>query len=147
MRQFHLGDILSVTTDRLLSPSGVDGLYDILNYMTGDNLFTHQLCRASEQCKPYLCAQYPQFDPAENPDLLFAIGELVLMMKSVDGLPNPQPADRSNLFGGWLSKLTTKYGETHPVLAISEGAYFGRNPLEELAEMVPAEKIIPVVIT
>lgn len=44
-RNFHLGDILSVTTGCLLSPRRMEGVYDILNFMTADNLFTHQLGR------------------------------------------------------------------------------------------------------
>lgn len=146
MREFHLGDILSITMGRLVSPRHIDGVYDILNYMTGDNLFTHQLGRASEQCRPYLCAQYPQFDPAENPELQFAIGELILMLAAVEKWPNPQDADKSDVVGGWLSKLTAQYGEMHPVLILPEGMYVGKDPIEELAERIPAERIIPVVV-
>ena len=59
-KKFHLGDVLSITTGRLVSPRHMDGVYDILNFMTGDNLFTHQLPRASDECKPHLLAQFPQ---------------------------------------------------------------------------------------
>ncbi len=59
-RAFHIGDILSVTTGIFVSPDGIGGLYDILNYMTGDDLYTHQLPRASQQCRPALLAQHPQ---------------------------------------------------------------------------------------
>ena len=58
-KTFHLGDILSVTTSRLVSPRHIDGVYDILNWMTGDNLFTHQLPRASRECEGPLLAQHP----------------------------------------------------------------------------------------
>lgn len=53
-RRFHIGDILSVTTGRLTSPRGMDGIYDILGYMTDDSPFTTQLGRFAEECKPYL---------------------------------------------------------------------------------------------
>ena len=59
-KKFHLGDILSVTMGRLVSPRHMDGIYDILNFMTGDNLFTHQLPTASRVCKPDLLRQHPQ---------------------------------------------------------------------------------------
>ena len=58
-KQFHLGDVLSVTSDFLLSPRKIDGVYDILNYMTGDDLYTHQLPRASKECKPWLLRKHP----------------------------------------------------------------------------------------
>lgn len=59
-RSFHIGDVLSITTGRLLSLRHMEGVYDILNFMTGDNLFTHQLPRASDECRPYLLRQHPE---------------------------------------------------------------------------------------
>jgi|SRR6185369_9185846 len=59
-RSFHLGDVLSITTGFLLSPRGIEGVYDILNFMTGDSLYTHQLPRASRECSPFILAQHPQ---------------------------------------------------------------------------------------
>lgn len=53
-RRFHVGDILSITTGRLTSPRGMDGIYDILGYMTDDSPFTTQLGRFAEESKPYL---------------------------------------------------------------------------------------------
>lgn len=53
-RRFHIGDVLSITTGRLISPRGMDGIYDILGYMTDDSPFTTQLGRFAEECKPYL---------------------------------------------------------------------------------------------
>lgn len=52
-KTFHIGDILSVTTSRLVSPSHIDGVYSILNWMTCDNLYTHQLPRAADECAPF----------------------------------------------------------------------------------------------
>ncbi len=60
IKKFHLGDVLSITTQRLVSPRHMVGVYDILNFMTGDNLFTHQLPRAANECKPYLLEQFPK---------------------------------------------------------------------------------------
>ena len=44
---YDLGTVLSVTTGTLLTKIG--NVYKILNYMTGDNLFTHQLPRVSKE--------------------------------------------------------------------------------------------------
>lgn len=59
-KQFHISDVLSVTTGRLVSTRHMAGIYEILNHMTNDQLFTHQLPRASAECKPWLIRQYPQ---------------------------------------------------------------------------------------
>lgn len=59
-REFDLGDILSITDGKLVSPRHMNGVYDILNFMTGDNLFAHQLPRASKECRGPLLLQLPQ---------------------------------------------------------------------------------------
>ena len=46
-KRFHISDILSITTGRLVATRHVEGIYDILGFMTGEELFTHQLPRAS----------------------------------------------------------------------------------------------------
>ncbi|KAF0156252.1 MAG: hypothetical protein FD189_1057 [Elusimicrobia bacterium] len=56
-KEFSLGAVLSVATGTLLCP--IDEIYGILNHMTGDNLFTHQLPRAFRACEPEIKRQYP----------------------------------------------------------------------------------------
>ena len=58
--QFHIGVVLSVTTGKLLSRGGIGACYKILNYMTGDELHTHQLPRANKAARPAVLAQHPQ---------------------------------------------------------------------------------------
>jgi hypothetical protein len=53
-RRFHIGDILSITTGKLVSPRLISGVYDILGYMTDDTPYTTQLGRFKEECLPYL---------------------------------------------------------------------------------------------
>lgn len=55
---FDLGTVLSITDGHLFAP--ISEVYEILNFMTGDNLFTHQLPRACEECRPVLLRKYPQ---------------------------------------------------------------------------------------
>lgn len=38
MKAFHIGDVLTVTTGRLVSPRHMYGVYEILNFLTGDRL-------------------------------------------------------------------------------------------------------------
>ena len=58
-KPFNLSDVLSITTGRLVSFRHMEGIYDILNHMTGDDLFTHQLPRAMEVCAPVLLSDHP----------------------------------------------------------------------------------------
>jgi hypothetical protein len=137
-RQFHLGDILSVSHDRLVSLSLMDGLCKILNFMTGDELFTHQLPRASRECRPHLKRQLPFLD---SPEIDFAEAELGELLNTPSGKRDPE-----NVVKGWLVKMVAKYGEMHPVEPIPTADHERRNPLTELAEMVGPERVIAVVV-
>lgn len=86
-KTFHIGDVLSITTGKLVSPRHMDGIYDILNFMLGANLFTHQLGYASEECRPVLLKQFPQ-------------------LAEVDA----SGVNENNL-ASWLVEQSTKYGE------------------------------------
>lgn len=71
IRRFHVGDILSVITGWMVSPRGMEGIYDILGYMTKDSPFTTQLGRFAEECKPHLRQQFDEalaayYEPSEE---------------------------------------------------------------------------------
>jgi hypothetical protein len=112
--QFHLGDILSITTNRLVSPDHIDGVYRIIDYMTGIPHFTHQLPRGADACRPYLLRQHPWL---------------------ADVVPPKKFRDENHVVE-WLSDLTSQYGERHVVDPLPCGDYVGREPLTELAEMM-----------
>lgn len=59
-RTFHIGDILSVVTGKLLSPRKMEGVYDILNFMTGDSIVTHAIPRAIDEMREPILDQHPQ---------------------------------------------------------------------------------------
>lgn len=67
--RFHIGDILSVTTGVLVSLDHAGGLYNILGYMTGESLMTHQLIRASDECEGSLKAQHPDLADIKVPEI------------------------------------------------------------------------------
>lgn len=109
-RTFHLGDILSVTTGCLVSPRHMGGVYDLLNYMTGDNLFTHQLPRANQECEGPLLAQHPDLADVEVPAT----------------------------FGGkdhveaWLAEQVVRFGEYRDVRPLPAADHTRINPITEL---------------
>ena len=119
-RLFHLGDVLSITTGCLVSPRHMDGIYDILNFMTGDNLFTHQLPRARDECRPYLLAQHPQ-------------------LSSVSG----NGVTREN-FKEWLESKCAEFGEQLQVNPLPDHAHEFIDPMSELAEKIHPSKIITI---
>lgn len=94
-RKFHLGDVLSVTTGRMLSPRNMDGLLDVVNFTMGyenadclDGGLPFTLICVADGCKLELFKQFPQ-----------------LRKVSTSGLNEKN-------YRAWLAKQITKYGET-----------------------------------
>lgn len=107
MAKFCIGDVLSITTGRLVSREGMDGVYKILNYMSGENLMTHQLPRVSRECKPVLLEQYPQ------------LGEIDASGVNKDNLEV------------WLAKQANKYSEYLEVTPLLKSQHKHVNPFDE----------------
>ena len=114
MAKYHLSDILSVTTGKLLSSRHVSGIYDILNYMTGENLFTHQLPRALKSCTPHILKQYPQLAKIEF-DIELQNENTILI---------------------WLQKQIKKYGDYLEITPLTAGEYEAQDPIYELVGML-----------
>jgi len=121
-KEFHLGDVLTITTGRVLGVNGMDGIYKILNYMTGENLFTHQIPRASQQARPHIITQHPQ------------LANVVL----------PDEINNDNC-KAVVEELCAKHGAWFSLEPIAEDLQRPCNPIEELTGMIPAEKIVTVV--
>lgn len=120
-RMFGLGAILTVTNDRMLV-GDIGDIYGLLNFMTGDNLFTHQLPRAAGECKPALLAQHPQLGDVDVPELPDA-----------------------DAYMTYLANLEKVLGAELAVTPLDAGAHKHINPLTELADMMPGKPIITVI--
>jgi hypothetical protein len=119
-RNFHIGDILSITDGHLVSPRLIAGVYDILNFLTGDNLYTHQLGRAMDECRPHLLTLHPQLASVDS--------------SSVTG----------ENWQAWLDDRVKEFGETLPVTPVPKGVHEVKDPIQELEEMVGPERVIVV---
>lgn len=67
-RSFHIGDILSITTGRLVSPTGMDGVQAVLNFMTSDDLTVTELLEAAPTVRPAIRTQLPWTAEVVTPD-------------------------------------------------------------------------------
>ncbi|MER6738226.1 DUF7736 domain-containing protein [Streptomyces puniciscabiei] len=115
-RAFALSDVLSVTTEKLLSRRHMDGIYDILSYMTGQSLFTHQLPHACDKAKPALLEQHPQ----------------------LVGVCPPDGLDQHDLLA-WLTEAERVHGETLDVQPLTDWQH--RDPIEDACDKVGADKV------
>jgi hypothetical protein len=121
MRRFHIGIVLSITHDALMSPTRppISGIYEILNYMTGDNLYTHQLPRAALECRPFILGQHPQ-------------------LAEWTGGVTPENVHQR------IYEAVKQFGQTLEIAPLPRDAHERIDPLSELAEMVHPEKIVVV---
>lgn len=119
---YHLGDLLSVTTDRLLSPDHIHGVARLLTHMTGDTLMTHQLPLASDAMVPELLAQFPWL---------------------ADVKP-PRGADSTDLIA-WLSRAVSVHGEHH-VVQPAPHAWGDHDPMRDYHNQYPGGTVLPVVL-
>lgn len=119
-REFHIGDILSVTTGRLVSPRHIGGVYDILGWMVGESLMTHQLPRVSRECEPFLREQHPDLAAVQVPDDLR--DEHAVM--------------------SWLSHMVSVHGETRAVPKLPAEDHTPIDPITEIKMIRPDMPII-----
>jgi hypothetical protein len=119
-RSFALGDVLTITTERLVSRDHMDGVYRILNFMTGDDLFTHQLPRASRECRPALLAQHPELAEVEVPDE-FRDGEHVY---------------------AWLTEQEQRFGDSLDIEPLGADDHTVIDPIAEIKMLRPDMPVI-----
>lgn len=123
LRTFHIGDILSVTTGLLVSPRHMDGMYDLLGYMTGDELWTHQLPRACDECEPSLREQFPDLAAVVPPEF-----------------------ESSEQVWGWLEEQVAAHGETREVAPLAPAEHTSIDPISEFKMMRPDADVIAVAV-
>lgn len=64
---FDLGTILTVITCKVLTK--IENVYKFLKYMTGEDIYTHQLLRVMDECTPVILRKYPQLSDVDVCDV------------------------------------------------------------------------------
>ncbi|MEJ8671876.1 hypothetical protein WKI71_36590 [Streptomyces sp. MS1.AVA.1] len=114
-----LADVLSITTERLLSRRHMEGIYETLRTMTGQDVFNHQIPTVADAVAPALMEQHP----------------------FLADLTPPAGADPADLMA-WLIEAERVHGETITVTPIADRQH--RDPIEDACDMVGAEKVFVV---
>ncbi len=57
-KEFDLGAILNITTKRLIT--NMEDVYEVLNYLTGDIILTHQFSKVIPIVREYILSIYPE---------------------------------------------------------------------------------------
>lgn len=115
-RPIPLADVLSITTDHLLSRRHVDGIYSLLRHMTGQDVYTHQLVKVADACVPALIEQHP----------------------FLADLKPPKGLDAPDLMA-WLVEAERIHGEEIAVTPLANWQH--RDPTEDAVDAVGADKV------
>ena len=111
-REFHLGALISVITGAMVCPTGdPKELFDLLNYMTADNLDPHEIADAMKECRPSLFKQFPFLSDI-----------------------NIQEANSEN-FREWLSEQVKLHGEKFTVQPLPPGTHQVENNIFQPPEL------------
>ncbi len=110
-KYFHLGDVLTVTADMMLSRRGFVGLSEIVVYMTGEKgIYNFQLADATDICRPHILKQYPELANADCTGI------------------------NEENYEARMSALVEKYGAMLEIEPLPLGVYQQPNPVIEFAE-------------
>lgn len=116
--RFHIGVVLSITSDRLVSPGGFADFQRALSYMAGEDVFTHQIPRVMDEARPAILAKYPLLARVVVPD---DINEATVAV--------------------WLDKQAKLYGEFLTLPRLTTGQHERIDPESEAVEKLHPSKI------
>lgn len=116
-KAFPTHDVLSTITGRLIGEIG--GVYEMLNWMTGESVYTHQLPRIGREAQALLVSQRPELQQA---------------------VEEAEQVTRDN-WRQWRAMWETRYGPTIAVPKFTEDTHERIDPLSELAEKVHPSRI------
>jgi hypothetical protein len=119
---FPVDAVMSTVTGILVSQGGIGCVYEVLNWMTGESVYTHQIPRISREAVPVMLSLYP--------DMQAAIDE----------------ADQVNgdNWRDWLATWTGRYGAEIAVPVMNIAEHERIDALSELAEVVHPDRIITI---
>lgn len=111
-KEFPTCDVMSTVTGRLVGQ--MSGIYEVLNWMTGESVFAHQIPGISREAVPVLVAAHPT--------LALAIDEA-------------EQVTQEN-YKEWRQTWEDRYGPTIAVPKFTADAHESIDPMSELAEKV-----------
>lgn len=121
-KEFATRDVLSTITGRLMGDIG--GVYEVLNWMTGESVFTHQLPRIGREATPVVVAAHPALQQA---------------------IDEAEQVNQGN-YAQWRQTWEDRYGPTIAVPKFTAATRESIDPMSELAEKVHPDKIIPIAL-
>jgi hypothetical protein len=120
-KYFPIEAVLSVAGDKLMC--NIDMVYDILNFMTKDNLYTHALPRAACECKPVLIKMHPW------------------LTKYIEVIA---PKITKENYMDVLEECKVQWGSEVQVSQLCDGSHEFKDPIQELCGIIGSNKVMVV---
>ena len=117
---FPTADVLSTITGRLMGK--IEGVYRVLNWMTGESVYTHQIPRIGREAVPVVLAAHPELAQA---------------------IEESEQVNPSNYLE-WRATWERRYGDTIAVPKFDADSHERIDPLSELSEKLRPGKIVVV---
>lgn len=121
-KAFPTAVVLSTITGRLLCDIG--SIYEVLNWMTGESVFTHQIPRISREAEPVILAAHPHLHEA--------VREAMLV--------------NTENWQDWRDRWIERYGAEIAVPKMSAAEHKAIDPITEMQTMAPNAKAAIAVI-
>ena len=119
-REFHIGTVLSVVTPKLVSPDGMFGVQEFVEFMAGEPIWTHQLVRVAKECRQFLLEQHP---------FLVEIDASIVTQDN---------------WLQWLNQQIEEHGSLLSVRPLPPNRHERIDPVSELAETAHPDRIMVV---
>lgn len=120
-KKFEISAVISITSGLMVSAEGMGGIYQVLSWMAGESVFTHQIPRIRGEAAPLILAMHPGLEMAHAE---------AAAVKSQDDLGTALPI--------WQARYGAEIDV--PLMTIDEHERI--DPESELAEKVHPSKII-----
>lgn len=127
---FNYKTVLTVTTGRLLC--NMKELYEVLNYLTGTDVYTHQLPRVTKECKKHLLEYYPELDICTT-----ELNRLKSLLDD-DSFDNDY---RWEIVNKWCKEILDKYLKDENYYLIPIPNPNNMDPIEEAIQMKGKENV------
>jgi len=123
-REFHITALVTAATGTFICRDGFSALHELLDYMTGDELLTHQLVLAAGAIKPDLYEQHP-------------------WLSDVTGVETVK--DEATL-ETWTAAAAARWGEWHRLVP-NPAAWGSHDPIEDFVALGGRrDRVIPVAL-
>lgn len=147
-RQFHIGDLISITDGHLLSPQGLRGVKELLEYMSGEeNLLPMAWPRVADEVEPYLTKQFPVIAALRVPATICGCGSRKdTKCEDWPGYPSEKEAKvaRQRALYEWGERMAAEHGEWHTVQPLPPGVHQRLSPIEELLAGLSGTALVDV---